>query len=131
MKTLICDCNKTMELDPRAIGATLNEKLALHSSLCRREAGSFLRAMQASDGDGLVIACTQEQRLFGELAQQANVPEVPIRFVNIRETGGWSKDGSKAGPKIAALLALAHLPDPDPVPTVSFDSQGRVLIIGK
>lgn len=129
MKTLICDCNKTMALDPRAIGAVLNEKLTLHSSLCRREAGAFLQAVKA--GDGVVVACTQEKRLFGELAQQADAPEAPIRFVNIRETGGWSRDGDKAGAKIAALLALAHLPDPDPVPTVSFSSQGRVLIIGK
>lgn len=129
MKTLICDCNKTMDLDPRALGATLNERLTLHSSLCRREAGSFLQALQT--GDGVVVACTQEQRLFGELAHQAEAPEMPIRFVNIRETGGWSKDGGKAGAKMAALLAVAHLPDPEPVPTVSFDSQGRVLIIGK
>ena len=129
MKTLICDCNKTMSLDPRAIGGVLNEKLTLHSSLCRREAGAFLQAVQA--GDGVVVACTQEKRLFGELAQQVTAPELPIRFVNIRETGGWSKDGDRAGAKIAALLAVAHLPDPDPVATVSFASQGRVLVIGK
>lgn len=66
MKTLICDCNKTMDLDPRALGATLNERLTLHSSLCRREAGSFLQALQT--GDGVVVACTQEQRQFAEQA---------------------------------------------------------------
>lgn len=40
-----------------------------------------------------------------------------IRFVNIRETGGWSRDAAQASPKIAALLAAARLPDPPPVPT--------------
>lgn len=129
MTTLICDCNKTMALDPRGLGAALNEKLTLHSSLCRREAGAFLAA--AKTGEELVVACTQEKRLFAELADQLDTPVAPIRFVNIRETGGWSKDGGKAGAKIAALLALAHLPQPEPVATVPFKSQGRLLIIGE
>ena len=33
-------------------------------------------------------------------------------------------------PKLAALLAAAHLPDPDPVPTVTYRSAGRLLVIG-
>ena len=33
-------------------------------------------------------------------------------------------------PKIAALLAAAHLPDPEPVPTVTYRSAGRLLVIG-
>ncbi|MCZ4312469.1 4Fe-4S binding protein [Comamonadaceae bacterium G21597-S1] len=121
-----------MPLDPRALGASLNENLTLHSSLCRREAGRFLAAATQSGacGDDLVVACTQEKRLFLELAQQVEPPVAPIRFVNIRETGGWSKDASKAGPKIAALLALAHLPDPEPVTTAAYKSAGRMLIIG-
>ncbi len=129
MTTLICDCNRTMPLDPRGLGAALNEKLTLHSSLCRREAGAFLAA--AKTGDELVVACTQEKRLFTELAQQLKTPVSPIRFVNIRETGGWSKDAGKAGAKIAALLAVAQLPDPEPVATVPFKSLGRLLIIGQ
>ena len=129
MTTLICDCNKTMPLDARELGASLGEKLTLHSSLCRREAGSFLQAV--GKGEELVVACTQEKRLFVELAEQSDTPVAPIRFVNIREMAGWSKDGAKAGAKIAALLALAHLPEPEPVATVPFKSQGRLLIIGE
>jgi ferredoxin len=128
MTTLICDCNQTMPLSPQTLGAALNEKLTLHSALCRREAGAFIKAAQA--GEDLVVACTQEARLFGELA--AEQPQVsPIRFVNIRETGGWSREADKASPKMAALLALAHLPDPEPVPTVSYQSAGKVLIVGE
>ena len=78
----------------------------------------------------MVVACTQEKRLFGELAQQAQAPVSVLKFVNLRETGGWSADGARAMPKMAALLAAAHLPDPDPVPTVSFNSAGRLLILG-
>ena len=103
-----------------------------HTLLCRREAGAFQRA--AKSGDDVLVACTQESRLFQQLNQQTEgalpLSERPIRFVNIRETGGWSKDAAKAMPKIAALLALAQLPDAAPVATVSYRSQGRALIIG-
>jgi len=84
----------------------------------------------AGQGDELVVACTQETKLFNELADQANL-STPIKFVNIRETGGWSRDAAKASPKIAALLAAAHLPEPDPVATVTYKSAGRALIIGE
>ena len=79
----------------------------------------------------MVVACTQEQRLFGELALEAQAKTSVIKFVNIRETGGWSSDAKNASPKIAALLAAAHLPDPEPVPTVTFKSAGRLLILGE
>ena len=118
-----------MPLDPKGLGAALEETLTTHSTLCRREAGAFQQAL--GRGDELVVACTQEARLFGEIAEQTEgVKAVPIRFVNIRETGGWSKDAAKAMPKMAALLAAARLPDPEPVPTVTYKSAGRLLIIG-
>ena len=50
--------------------------------------------------------------------------------MNIREAGGWSSEAQNASPKLAALLAAAHLPEPDPVPAVPFKSEGRLLIIG-
>ncbi|MFN7712368.1 MAG: 4Fe-4S binding protein, partial [Curvibacter sp.] len=129
MTTLICDCNKTMPLDPKGLGAALDEPLTQHSTLCRREAGAFQQAL--GQGDDVVVACTQEARLFTELAEQTEgAGAVPIRFVNIRETGGWSKDAARAMPKMAALLAAARLPDPESVPTVSYKSAGRVLVIG-
>ena len=125
-----------MPLNAKALGEALHEDLTLHTTLCRREAGAFQKAAlnAASIGDDLVVACTQESRLLTALAEQTEgmpaLQERPIRFVNIRETGGWSKDADKAMPKIAALLALARLPDPEPVPTVTFKSAGRLLIIG-
>src|SRR5665647_232454 len=129
MTTLICDCNQTMPLDARSLGASLNETLTLHSTLCRREAGAFLKAVES--GEELVLACTQETRLFTQLAEQPGTAVAPIRFVNIRETGGWSRDAVESSPKIAALLTAAHLPDPDPVATVTYKSAGRLLIIGE
>lgn len=144
-----------MPLQEKILGAALGEELQLHSSLCRREAGDFQRAIQG--GAEVVVACTQERRLFAEIAEntegaalgaeplQASARPLegqrsaaqrggssysPIKFVNIRETGGWSRDASSAMPKLAALLAAAHLPDPEPVPTVTYKSSGRLLVIG-
>ena len=128
MPTLICDCNKTMPLDPKALGQALAEDLTLHSTLCRREAGAFQQAIR-QPGE-VVVACTQERRLFAEVAQQTEGAVAPIRFVNIRETGGWSRDAKSASPKLAALLAMARLPEPEPVPTVTYKSSGRLLVIG-
>ena len=117
-----------MPLQPQTLGAALNETLTLHSGLCRREAGAFQKAVQS--GDDVVVACTQEKRLFAEVGQQTPGTTSVVKFVNIRETGGWSKDAARAMPKIAALLAAAHLPDAEPVATVTYKSAGRLLIVG-
>ena len=69
-----------MPLASQALGAALNEKLTLHSTLCRREAGAFQKAL--ASGDDVVVACTQESRLFQEIAQQTEgAAGVPIRGV--------------------------------------------------
>jgi ferredoxin len=132
MTTLVCNCNRTMPLDGAALSRTLGEHLDVHTTLCRREAAAFQRAARLPET--LVVACTQEQPLFTELAEatEGAVPlqERPIRFVNLRETGGWSRQAAHAMPKMAALLAAARLPDPEPVPVVRYESQGRLLIIG-
>ncbi|MFM9880164.1 MAG: 4Fe-4S binding protein, partial [Burkholderiaceae bacterium] len=117
-----------MPLLPQALGAALNETLVLHSTLCRREAGAFQQAIKT--GDDVIVACTQEKRLFTELAEQTEGATSVIQFVNIRETGGWGRDAAQAMPKIAALLAAARLPAPEPVTTVTYKSSGRLLIIG-
>ena len=120
---LVCNCNGTMPLDAKTIG------VPIHQSLCRQEVSSFLKALDGSDS--LVIACTQEGALFSELADQAEKPLVaPLRFVNIREVAGWTQEAKTSGPKIAALLALADMPEAEPVPVVNYESQGRLLIIG-
>ncbi len=106
------------------------------SLLCRREAGQFQRAALATgaQAEPLLVACTQESRLFLDLntATEGSAPlDVrPIHFVNLRETGGWSRDAAQATPKLAALIAAAQLPDAEPVGTVSYHSAGRCLVIG-
>lgn len=109
----------------RALGC--DSGIAVHEQLCRREAGIFVAALQGADD--LVVACTQEAPFFTELHEEAG-GQRRVRFVNIRESAGWSREGAQAMPKVAALLAAATLPDPEPVGTVSYTSAGRLLIIG-
>jgi ferredoxin len=126
---LICNCNRTMPLDGKALGRglKLGSGLDVHTELCRRHVTAFEAAVK--NGNDLVVACTQEAPLFGELHGQLK-GSAPIQFVNIRETAGWSSEAEGAMPKIAALLALADVPDPEPVPVVSYQSQGELLIVG-
>jgi ferredoxin len=124
----LCNCNGTLPLDAKALAAALKQgaPLTVHSELCRKQAGAF----QAALGDPqLVVACTQEAPLFAELAQGAE-SKSELRFVNIREAAGWSVEGGRATPKIAALLAAAALPEPEPVPAVEYRSGGSLLVIG-
>ena len=125
---------KTLQTALAATPGASPEGLAqTHTLLCRREAGAFQRAA-LDEPDTLVVGCTQEASLFLALnAATVGAPgpqERPIRFVNLRESGGWSKDAAQSTPKLAALIAAAQLPAPDPVATVAYRSAGRTLVIG-
>jgi ferredoxin len=123
----LCNCNGTMPLDAAALAQILElaGPLPMHTQLCQKELAAFA---QRSEGDTLV-ACTQEQARFGEVAAEAGKTQ-RLAFVNIREAAGWSAEARAATPKIAALLAAAALPEPEPVPRVTFQSEGRLLIVG-
>jgi len=128
-KTLkLCSCNGTIPLDAKRLGAALKlqQPVTIHRELCRKEAAQFQGALADPD---IVVACTQEAPLFEELAEAAQ-SQARISFVNIREAGGWSAEGKDAGPKIAALIAAAALPEPQPVAQVDYKSEGQLLIIG-
>lgn len=85
-----------MPLQTQKLGQALGESLTLHGTLCRREAGAFQKAIQS--GQEVVVACTQEKKLFSELATQTEGATSPIKFVNIREAGGWSSDDKTPPP---------------------------------
>jgi ferredoxin len=128
-KALLCNCNRTMQVDAKAIAGALQlDGIPIVSSeLCRRQVSSFEAA--AKSGDDLLIACTQEASLFTALHKELKGTS-EIRFVNVRETAGWSEQGAQSAPKMAALLALADLPDPEPVPVVPYRSIGQTVVIG-
>jgi ferredoxin len=125
----LCSCNRTMPFDAKtligAAGKANASNVKTYDAMCQRELSNFADAL---DGD-VAIACTQETRLLGEAASES--PKVStIRFFNIREKAGWSKEASFATPKIAALIAEAMLPEPEPTTQVSYQSAGQTLIIG-
>jgi len=125
-KLHLCSCNATMPLDGDALAKALDiEKVPVKTVLCQKQLAQF---SDNAAGD-VLVACTQEAKLFGDVAEEGGTTQT-IRFVNIRETGGWSSEAKSATPKIAALLAMAALPEPDPVPSVAYQSQGQVLIMG-
>jgi ferredoxin len=126
---LICNCNRTMPLDGKALARALRSGAAVtvNTELCRRQVSAFEAAVK--NGSDLVVACAQEAPLFSEL-HGALKGGSSMQFVNIRETAGWSAEAASATPKIAALLALADVPEPEPVPVVSYQSGGELLIVG-
>jgi len=129
MKIKICSCNQTMPVNAGVaarIAQILDaDQVQASDMLCRRDIPRFMEALDGSEE--VIVACTQERGLFSELARERSAP---IRFVNLRETAGWSSESVNALPKMAALLAAARLPEPEPVPLVNYESRGHLLIIG-
>ena len=101
------DVAKKRGQTPLAAALKQGTPLTVNTELCRREAGLFQSALGEPE---VLVACTQEAPLFSELHGELKGGGA-IQFVNIRETAGWSPEGKAATPKIAALLALADLPE--------------------
>jgi ferredoxin len=123
---LICSCEKTMPLDAEAIGCGCAAEITQANQLCGLELERFKQAL--ADGAPVTVACTQEAPLFKEVAE--SFPQAQLTFVNIRETGGWSTDAAKAGPKAAALIAAAG-EDMPPISLVTLESTGVALVYGQ
>jgi hypothetical protein len=126
-KILICSCEDTMPLDEDTIrrgcsGADIH----VARQLCRSQVERF-RGVLAT-GDALTVACAQEAPLFADIAADQGAAQ-RVAFVNIRETAGWSSEATRAGPKMAAMLATAAEPSPD-AGFVRLESGGRILIYG-
>src|SRR5689334_5455150 len=97
---LICSCEDTMPLDPEMARRVCRNSVVVEGrQFCRTELERFRKA--AATGQQMTVACTQEAPLFEEIAGEIEGSGA-LNFVNIRETAGWSKDASHAGPKMAA-----------------------------
>lgn len=125
-RLLVCSCEKTMPLDTQAIRRGCAANMTQANQLCGLDLAQFKAAL--AEGEPITVACTQEAPLFKEVAEE--FPDVPLTFVNIRETGGWSRDAAAAGPKAAALIAAASEEMP-PVSLVTLESGGVALIYGR
>jgi len=123
---LLCSCEDTMHLDTAAVRSGCRKsEIATFRQLCRVELDQFRSAAKAEGS--LTVGCMQEVPLFSD---EAGERPRPIDFVNLRETAGWSTEGDRAGPKMAALLAAAAEPTPD-FPLVNMSSEGVILIYGR
>lgn len=123
---LICSCEDTMRLDVASIRhGCPNSEIAEFRHLCGADLDQFRRTAKAEGA--LTVACTQQAALF---ADESGERFEPIEYVNVRETAGWSSEGTQAGPKMAALLAAAAVPAPA-YPFVSLTSDGVILIYGR
>ncbi len=123
-----------MRIDGKALAKACgagDSKVATH--LCRAQLNEFERL--ADEYEDLVVACTQEAPLFLETADELGETAPSLRFVNIRERAGWSKDAeTKKGSatitaKMAALLSEAALDIPA-AGSVTLASSGTLLILG-
>jgi ferredoxin len=125
-KILVCSCEDTMPLDAGAFArGCRNFDIVTGRQFCRAELDR-LRVL-AGAGAPLTVGCTQEAPLFREATEDSGAD---VRFVNLRETAGWSNDAAKAGPKMAALAAAAAEPMPD-IPFVEIESAGVLLVYGR
>lgn len=127
-KVLLCDCEGTMALDARAIERALQGgDCAPNTQLCRAQLANAESALKGKLP--VLIACTQEAPLFLE-ARDGIERASEVGFVNIRERAGWSSEGPRATPKIAALIAEAAL-ELTPATSVTMESKGVLLVLGR
>ncbi len=127
-KVLVCNCEGTMALDGKALAKSCGAAEAkISNQLCRAEIDTFRQAL--SDGQPLIVACTQEAPIFEEARNESEAPP-QVTFTNIRERAGWSEAGKAALPKIAALLAEAALEVPG-TGSMTLKSEGQVLVYGR
>ena len=97
----VCDCERSMAVDFDAIGKACGGKLISGSQFCGTELDRVRPALAQSGA--VTIACTAQAPLFREALEDAG-EAANVTFVNIRETAGWSANGGKAAPKMAALI---------------------------
>ncbi len=125
-KTLItCDCLGTQTID--ADGLATATGLAVPkpcSALCTTQIDRAAAALQDSD---TIICCTQEARVFEDLAAELELPPAPL--LDLRDRAGWTDDSAQTLPKMSALAAEALLPAA-PSKTIDVISEGLCLILG-
>jgi hypothetical protein len=67
-RVLICDCERTMALDGKALAAALaTDEPAVQTQLCRGQIDAFKAAL--ATGEPVLVGCTQEAPLFSEIAK--------------------------------------------------------------
>ena len=127
-KLLLCDCGGTQVLDRDGIAAATGLPCSrVHTALCTSQIDLAAKAMTEGAEAGVIAACAQETRTFEALAEEIGT-DAPAT-IDIRDRAGWSEEGKRATPKIAALLAAARR-GRTPDKTMDLVSEGICLILG-
>jgi hypothetical protein len=124
IKVILCSCERTFRID---VGVELSGAPQTAHHLCRSQLSVFTKAL--ADTESLTVGCTQEAPLFQSTAIDLG-SSTALRFVDVRGLAGWSDQGDRAGPKIAALIAAEAEPSA-PAQTISAPSGGVALIYGR
>jgi ferredoxin len=125
---LVCTCERTMPNfgDGVARGCE-GAEVQSGDQFCGAELDRVRAVLSGTDA--VTIGCTQQAPLFGEIAEELGF-EGELVFANIREAAGWADGGAAAGPKAAALLAMAAEAVQPPA-AVTLSSDGVILIYGR
>lgn len=127
-KVLVCSCERSMPGygDSVARGCEAAQ-VESGDQFCTAELDRVRTILSGTDP--VTIGCTQQAPLFGEIAEEVGFGGELV-LANIREAAGWADDGVAAGPKAAALLAMAAEAASAPS-AVTLSSAGVILIYGR
>lgn len=127
-KVLLCDCAGSFSPDRDALAkATGLSCSRVYSALCTGQVEAAAREVADSDTQ-VIVACQQEADTFALLAEELD-RDAPL-CIDIRDRAGWSDEGRKASPKMAALIAAATM-DRTPFRMIDVASQGICLVVGR
>jgi hypothetical protein len=127
-KVLVCSCERSMpDYGDSVTRGCRGAEIETGHQFC----GAELDRVRAflSGTDAVTIGCTQQAPLFQEVAEELGFTG-GLAFANIRETAGWAEASAAAGPKAAALMAMAAEPAEAPA-LVTLTSSGVILIYGR
>jgi ferredoxin len=126
-KIIVCSCEASMpDFGHSVARACQGAGVETGRQFCGGELDRLRAAI--SDAEAVTIGCTQQAPLFTEVAAELGFGG-DLVFANIRETAGWSDQAAAAGPKAAALLAMAS-ERTQPPRLVTLSSRGVILIYG-
>ncbi len=128
-RLVVCSCEKTFTPDLAAIAAGLaipEGAITTCHHLCGAEQDRLSKL--ASHTAPLLLACRQEETTLRTILEDAGF-QGDQTYLDIRNAAGWSTEGTKAGPKMAALLSAGRL-EPSALPFITMESQGVALVYG-
>ena len=118
-----------MKIDGDALSKACSSETTcnVNHNLCGSELNVVLDQLKETQisNKNLLIACTQEQKTFDQIAEENNF-ETPKTF-NIREYAGWSKESEKSIPKISSLIH-SSLQKNKQTPSLTLESSGRCFV---